>query len=268
MIAGEPTKVAVGRVPDDMYRMFVERVRHYAMFFLDRSGHVASWNDGAEIMKGYQPEEILGKHFSVFYPKSSIDARRPQFELQVATMDGRYEDEGWRVRKDGSLFWANVVIISIKHVDGTLLGFAKITRDLTDKRNQEQALRESEERYRIFVNSIRDYAVFMLDPQGRVVTWNEGAQRMKGYAAEEIVGRSFEAFYTPEDLARRHPQEELELAEKQGSYEEEGWRVRKDGSRFRARVTITAVRDENGTLRGFAKVTREIAKDAATHGTG
>ena len=161
-----------------------------------------------------------------------------------------------------------MIWLSLGDTDGTLLGFAKITRDLTDRRNHEEALRESEERYRFFVNAIQGYAVFMLDPQGRVVTWNEGAQRLKGYAADEIIGRSFETFYAIEDVARKHPQHELRIAEKEGRYEEEGWRVRKDGSRFRARVTITAVRDEAGKLRGFAKVTRDLSEDEAARGSG
>jgi PAS domain S-box-containing protein len=259
MIANPPTpKVAPGNVPEPLYRLFTERVREYAMFFLDRSGNVSSWNDGAEIIHGYGPDEIVGKPFGLLYPAVEVANRRPQYELQVATMDGRFEDEGWRVRKDGSTFWANEVTTAIKEIDGTLLGFGKIVRDLTERRHAEEALRDSEERYRLLTEAVRDYAIFALDPKGRVVTWNAGAERIKGYTADEIVGRSFEAFYTEEDRARGHPRAELEKASQHGRYEEEGWRVRKDGSRFRAHVTITALRTPDGKLRGFTKVTREL----------
>ena len=258
MIANQAPKVKPGDVADVLYRLFTERVREYAMIFLDKNGIVSSWNDGAEIMKGYRPEEIVGKHFSAFYSKADVENRKPQFELQVATMEGRSEEEGWRYRMDGSTFWASVVITAIKDVDGTLLGFAKITRDLTERKHHEEEVRQSEERFRLLVHAVKDYAIFMLDPKGRVLTWNEGAKRIKGYEADEIVGRSLSTFYTPEDRERRHPEEFLHKAEREGRAEEEGWRVRKDGSKFRARVTLTAMRGADGKLQGFAKVTRDL----------
>ena len=260
MISGEPAKVVAGaEVPDELYRLFVDRVRDYAMFFLDRSGVVASWNDGAEMIKGYAPHEIIGKHFSIFYPTRDVESRKPIYELQVATRDGRYEEEGWRVRKDGTMFWASVVITAIKHVDGSILGFAKVTRDLTERKHAEAAIRESEEGYRVLLDHVPGYAIFMLDPKGRVRTWTESAQRVKGYTAEQILGQHFSIFYTPEDRARGHPEEVLAAAQRDGHYREESTRVRADGTRFPANVTIAALRDTDGGLRGFVKITRDLS---------
>lgn len=135
-----------------------------------------------------------------------------------------------------------------------------IRRDIGSRNRSETALRLAEERFRLMIDGIRDYAIFMLDPTGHIAGWNPGAQRIKGYTAEEIVGQHFSRFYTPEDLEAGKPQRELEIATKTGRYEEEGWRVRKDGTRFWANVVISAARDESGTLRGFAKVTRDVSE--------
>jgi PAS domain S-box-containing protein len=241
-----------------LYQLLVESVRDYAIFALDPTGHVLSWNAGAQRLKGYTRDEIVGRHFSIFYPPE--DLAKPPWELEVATREGRVEDEGWRLRKDGTRFWANVVITALRDESGTLVGFAKVTRDLTQRRNAEQSLRESEERFRLLVQVVRDYAIFMLDPSGIVSSWNEGAERIKQYTAGEIIGRHFSAFYTPEDLAAGKPARELEVAQAEGRVEDEGWRVRKDGTRFWANVVITAVRDAKGTLVGFTKVTRDLTE--------
>src|ERR1051325_172817 len=193
-----------------------------------------------------------------FYPPVDVEARKPQRELEVAARDGRMEDEGWRLRKNGERFWVNTIITSMRNPDGELRGFAKITRDLTAKRAAEEALRHSEEMFRLLVASVKDYAIFMLDTGGHIVSWNAGAQRIKGYSADEIIGKHFSIFYPQADIESGKPPRELEVATATGVYEEEGWRLRKDGSRFWANVVITAVRDETGTLRGFAKVTRDI----------
>ncbi|HEX2208195.1 MAG TPA: PAS domain S-box protein, partial [Longimicrobium sp.] len=190
-------------------------------------------------------------------------AGKLKMELEVAVREGKYEEEGWRVRKDGSFFWASVLITALRDPSGTLVGFAKVTRDLTDRRRAETALRESEERFRLLVQSVKDYAIFMLDPQGRVASWNEGAQRIKGYTAGEIIGRHFSAFYPAADVAAGKLKMELEVAVREGKYEEEGWRVRKDGSCFWANVLITALRDSDGQLVGFAKVTRDLTERKA-----
>ncbi|NUO71999.1 MAG: PAS domain S-box protein, partial [Frateuria sp.] len=150
-------------------QLLVEAVTDYGIFLLDTSGHIVSWNSGAQKLKGWTREEILGRHFSIFYPRDAIERGWPDEELRRATADGRFEDEGWRVRKDGSRFWANVVITALRDpATGELTGFAKVTRDLTERRRHEEELSASEERLRLLVDSISDHAVFMLDQHGRV----------------------------------------------------------------------------------------------------
>jgi PAS domain S-box-containing protein len=247
--------------PDDAaFRRLVESVRDYAIFMLDASGYVVSWNEGARLIKGYSREEIIGSHFSRFYPKEQIERGWPAYELEQAAAVGRFEDENWRVRKDGSLFWANVVITALRNEKGELTGFSKVTRDLTERRQQNDALRQSEERFRALVENVRDYAIFLLDTEGFVATWNEGARQVKGYEAREIIGSHVSRFYTPEDLKRGWPQHELHVATREGRFEDEGWRLRKDGSRFWANVVITALRDRSGTLIGFSKITRDLTE--------
>jgi PAS domain S-box-containing protein len=246
-----------------LYRLLVNSVQDYAIFALDPAGRVLTWNAGAIRLKGYRAEEIIGRHFSAFYPPADIAAGKPQQELADAIQNGAVEDEGWRIRKDGTRFWANVVITALRDGTGTLVGFAKVTRDLTERRRAEEALRESEERFRLLVSTVRDYAIFMLDPQGRVVSWNDGAERIKGYTADEIIGRHFSAFYSAADVASGKTKWELEIAAKEGKYEEEGWRVRKDGTSFWASVLITAVHNHEGKLIGFAKVTRDLTERRA-----
>ncbi|MEP6778529.1 MAG: PAS domain S-box protein, partial [Gemmatimonadaceae bacterium] len=200
------------------------------------------------------------KHFSQFYSEEARLRRWPDHELEMAAKLGRFEDEGWRMRKDGSQFWASVVISSVHNSAGELVGFSKVTRDLSERRRTEEALRQSEERFRLLVDGARDYAILMLDEQGYVRTWNAGAEFIKGYKASEIIGQHFSRFYTPEAIERNWPAHELEVATKSGRFEEEGWRVRKDGTRFWANVIITALRDVGGKLLGFAKVTRDITE--------
>jgi PAS domain S-box-containing protein len=252
---------AIEQASGDIYRLLVDRVADYAIFALDPRGYILSWNAGAERLKGYKAEEIIGKHFSVFYPEKDLAADKPGDELRTAIETGSVEDEGWRVRKDGTRFWANVVITALRNDDGKLIGFAKVTRDLSARRAAEEELRKSEERFRLLVQGVQDYAIFMLDHDGHIATWNDGAQRIKGYTASEIIGQHFSIFYPPEDAAK--PALELRIAEDTGKYEEEGWRVRKDSSRFWANVVITAIRDAKGRLAGFSKVTRDLTERRA-----
>lgn len=182
---------------EERFRLLVEGVIDYAIFMLDPQGQVLTWNTGAVRIKGYEPEEIIGQHFSIFYPLEALQRHLPEHELQVAGTEGRFEDEGWRVRKDGTRFWANVVITALRDDAGALRGFAKVTRDLTQRREHEEALRLSEERFRLLVDGVSDYAIFMLDPNGYVMTWNSGAERIKGYRADEIIGQHFSKFYCP-----------------------------------------------------------------------
>jgi PAS domain S-box-containing protein len=259
----EQTTVVTGRGPmalDDLFRLLVSSVRDYAIFALDPAGLILTWNEGARRLKGYEAHEIIGRHFSTFYTPDALADDFPQYELEVAARVGRFEHEGWRVRKDGSHFWANVIITALRGPDGTLVGYGKVTRDLTERRRAHEELRASEERFRLIVSSVRDYGIFMLTPDGRVASWNVGAERINGYTAAEIVGQHFEIFYPPEDLAAGKPARELVIAAREGQFEEEGWRLRKDGSRFWASVVIAALRLDDGTLAGFGKVTRDLTE--------
>jgi PAS domain S-box-containing protein len=251
------------RSSEERFRLLVESVRDYAIFMLDPQGHVLTWNHGAQLIKGYRADEIIGQHFSQFYP-AETEKDFPAHELRVASAEGRFEDEGWRVRKDGSRFWANVVITALRDAQGELIGFAKVTRDLTERREHEERLRQSEDRFRLLIEGVADYAIFMLDPNGMVATWNAGAARIKGYHADEIVGQHFRKFYPPEALDSGWPEHELRVAAAEGRFIDEGWRLRKDGSRFWAHVTIAALRDEAGRLQGFAKLTRDLTERKRT----
>jgi PAS domain S-box-containing protein len=249
------------RQSDERLRLLIEGVTDYAIFMLDCEGYVRTWNSGATRIKGYTADEIIGQHFSKFYPAEALQRGLPELELRVAASEGRLEDEGWRLRKDGSRFWANVVLTALHDPQtGELRGFAKVTRDLTQHREHEEALRQSEERFRLLVEGVKDYAIFMLDPNGVVMTWNAGAERIKGYHADEIIGQHFSKFYPPEPIESGWPEHELQVAAETGRFSEENWRIRKDGSRFWASVTITAMRDQSGTLRGFAKLTRDLSE--------
>jgi diguanylate cyclase (GGDEF)-like protein/PAS domain S-box-containing protein len=243
--------------------VLVDDVEDYAILTLDLNGNVATWNAGARRIKGYRAEEIIGRHFSTFYSPEEVAAGKPARELEIAAATGRLEDEGWRVRRDGTLFWANVVITALRDENGSLRGYGKITRDLTERRAAELALRSSEERFRLMVDGVRDYAILMLDVDGNVATWNAGAERFKGYRADEIIGRHFSTFYPSEDIAAGKPARELEIAAAEGRLEDEGWRLRRDGSRFWANVVITALRDDRGVLRGYGKITRDLTERRA-----
>jgi PAS domain S-box-containing protein len=256
-VTAERTALAALRSSEERFRLLVEAVEDYAIFMLDPDGRVASWNTGAQRIQGYSAEEIIGEHFRRFYPPDAVARRHPEHELEVALRDGHYEEEGWRLRKDGSRFYAFVVITTVYDASGNHVGYAKVTRDITGRRAAEEQLRQSEQRMRLLVENVADYAIFMLDPDGHIVSWNAGAQRIKQYTAEDVLGRHFRLFYPPEVAARRHPEHELEVALREGHYGEEGWRVRKDGTRFWANVLITAIRDADGSLLGFAKITRD-----------
>jgi PAS domain S-box-containing protein len=373
----------------ELFRILVEEAREYAIFALSASGHITSWNAGARRLKGYTAEEAIGQHFSMFYSAEARAAGAPEAALRHAAAEGRWEAEGWRVRKDGSRFWAQALLTAVRNEKGELAGYTKLTRDLTEKRAQEEALQKSErrlsvvlrsmgdaliatdgkgrvemmnptaqrltgwplaeargrsldevfdivneesrrrvespvarvlregvvvglanhtllisksgverpiadsaapirddgdqvsgvvlifhdqseareaerrlakseERLRLLVESVEEYAIFMLSPDGFVESWNSGAQRIKQYRADEIIGQHFSLFYPPEDVAAGRPAEALAEAAEHGKLETEGWRVRKDGSRFWGSVVISAVRDPDGKLRGFAKITRDL----------
>ncbi|MBH5385324.1 MULTISPECIES: PAS domain-containing sensor histidine kinase [Bradyrhizobium] len=240
--------------------LLVNAIVDYAIFMLDTDGTVRSWNSGAERLKGYSARDIIGTSFSVFYTPEDRAAGLPARALATARETGRFNSEGWRVRKDGSRFWALVVLDSIKDEQGRLIGFAKVTRDITERQQAHTELLESERRYRRLIEAVIDYAIFQLDPEGNVATWNPGAQRIKGYAPLDIIGQHFSRFYTPEDVASGVPKRALEEAREHGRFEAEGWRMRKDGTRFWASVIIDRIVGEAGEIIGFAKVTRDLTE--------
>ena len=256
-----------GLIDAHKLELLLDAVSDFAIYMLDTEGFVASWNAGAEKVKGYAPTEIIGQHFSRFFTAEDQAKRLPQSILDFARTYGRHEAEGWRVRKDGGRFWCNAVLHHVRDEHGDLIGFAKVTRDITERIRARDSLLESERRFRILVEGVIDYAIYMLDPSGVIVNWNTGAQRLKGYTADEIVGQHFSKFYSKEDRRTGLPARVLETASREGRYEAEGWRVRKDGSRFWASVVIDAIRNEKGDLEGFAKVTRDITERRAAQDT-
>jgi PAS domain S-box-containing protein len=380
-------RIARADPSDEQFRVLVSSVTDYAIYLLDTAGRVASWNAGAERIKGYRAAEIIGRHFSLFYPPEERAAGSPERALAAAARDGRFEGEGWRVCKDGSRFWAEVVITALRDPGGVLKGFAKVTRDMTarhaerereqlfaatfhhapqgiaivdrggrliganasflallgyseaelrdktvfdvthpddlgesrrlleealragtrrlelekryvrkdgsvitahlsvarildhegaaarfvaqvedvtERRAVEARLRESERRFRLLVQGVTDYAIFMISPEGEISSWNAGAERIKGYAEHEVLGRHFSLFFTAEDRAGGKPERALETARATGRFADEGWRLRKDGSRFWALAVLDAIRDEAGRLVGFAKITRDLTERRAT----
>jgi PAS domain S-box-containing protein len=260
----EASHVGASLTDDARYRLLVDAVSDYAIFMLDPDGIVASWNPGAERFHGYRAADIIGRHFSLFYTPEDQRTGLPARVLNTAATEGGFETEDWRVRKDGSRFWAHVIIDPIKASTGEITGYAKITRDLTEKRRAEQALRRDEEQFRILVQGVTDYSIYTLSPAGTVANWNLGAQRIYGYRPEEIIGKNFALFYTDEDLAAGRPDIALNTAIRDGRSEMEGWRIRKDGTRFLANSIITPIRSSMDEIIGFAKITRDITEQRET----
>ncbi|CAN5134658.1 PAS domain-containing sensor histidine kinase [soil metagenome] len=245
---------------DRRYRLLVDSIKDYAIYMLDPKGLVTSWNAGAQRFKGYVAAEIIGQNFSRFYRDEDQADGLPHKALHTALFEGAFEAEGWRVRKDGSIFWAHVVIDPVYDEVGEHIGFAKITRDLTERAESQATLQRSENQFRLLVQSVTDYAIYMLDPQGNVSSWNAGAERIKGYTPSEIIGRNFARFYSAEDREAGEPQHALATAAGEGRFAVEAWRYRKDGSRFWASVVIDPIFGEGGKIAGFAKVTRDLTE--------
>lgn len=248
------------RQSEERYRLMVEGVKDYSIFMLDTEGNIVTWNDGGKYIQAYSASEILGKHFSIFYTSDDLLSKKPEMELLIARQTGMYQEEGWRVKKNGSVFWASIVLTALYNDHNALIGYSKVTRDLSDRQKNAESLRESEERYRSIVEQVIDYGIFMMDEKGRIVSWNEGAKRIKGYDAREIIGKYFSIFYQEEDILNGKPAYELKVARAEGKYEEEGWRLRKDGTRFWANIVITAIYNAERNLIGFSKVTRDLTE--------
>jgi len=262
------------RIDVDDFKSVIAEVLDYAIVLLDINGTIMSWNKGAEKIKGYLPEEIIGRNFRIFYSKEDRNSQLPEHLLGIATANGRAVHEGWRIRKDGTRFWGDIAVTAVHNKQGEITGFLKMTRDLTERkktdddnsnfveelRQKNDALRESEERYHKMVSEVTDYVVISLDTTGRVLDWNKGAERIKGYHADEIVGKNFRLFYTKEDKEKKLPEKLLNEAVEKGSVTHEGWRIKKGGARYWGSVAITALHNERGEIFGFSKVTKDLTE--------
>lgn len=262
---------------EEKYHKMISEIADYSIILLGTDGKILDWNKGAEKLNGYTSEEIIGRNFRRFYPKEEKDAKVPEKMLEEATQNGHISHESWRVKKDGSRFWASITITCLKGHDGSLMGFTKVTRDLTERKRHEdrlnnileelrqknEALKLSEQRYHKMIEEVEDYAIIVIDNDGKIQNWNAGAQHIKGYTGAEIIGKSFKIFYPREDVENNLPERLLDHARKYGKTNHEGWRVRKDGSKFWGNVVITALHDDNGNILGFSKVTRDLTERKA-----
>lgn len=235
-------------------------IRDYAIVLIDDEHRIADWNRGAEQLLGHTVEQAVGQPFDLLFSPEDRQKGAPRRELAVAETDGESSDERWHVRRDGSRFFGSGIVKAIRDESAVLLGFVKIFRDLTEQRRAQEQIAASEARYRLLVESVKDYAIFMLDSHGRVSEWTTAAERIKGYTAEDILGKPFATFFTAADRSHGEPERELQTAREVGRTERFGWRVRKDGSVFWADEIMTAVYNHAGTLVGYAKITRDISE--------
>ena len=243
---------------EQRFRLLVESLTDYAVFMIDLSGSMASWNPGVRSVLGYESEEFIGLPFAAIFTPEDVLRNQPHQELEGARVTGRSDDKRIHVRKDGSRFPADGVVTAIRDDSGGIIAFSKVMHDISEAHHASEALRQSEERYRLLVENVRDYAIFLLDAEGHVASWTPEAERIKGYTAEEIVGRHFCVFFTEEDRRRGAPEQELRTARTAGRAEGEGWRVHKDGSRFWGDEIVAPIADETGVLRGFARIVRDL----------
>lgn len=243
---------------EEQLRLLLDSVHDYAIFALDLEGRVASWNEGAYRLTGYTADEILGHSLHRLYLPADIAVGKPEHELQTALATGRSEDESWRLRKDGSTFWANEIITPLRAADGTQVGFAKVIRDLSERIRAQQAVQASEERLRLILDSINDYAIITQDEEGRIVDWNSGAEQVFGYTAAEVVGKPNAMLFTPEDRRKDEPAREMQQARTTGRAADERWHIRKDGTRFFASGVLTPLQANART--GYVKVARDLTE--------
>src|SRR5437870_8793937 len=232
-----------------------------AIVSADKRGHITYFNPGAERIFGYAARDVIGRPLTLLMPQRFHDAHRQGLARFLTTGEARVVGRTVELvgqRKDGTEFPLELSLASWKARGDTF--FTGILRDITERKRAEELLRASEERFHLMVKHVEDYAIFMLDAEGRVATWNAGAERIKGYRADEIIGRHFACFYTPDDVRAGKPERLLQEAVSRGRCEDEAWRVREEGSAFCANAVITALRDPHGTLLGFTKVTRDITE--------
>lgn len=259
------------------YHKMIEEIQDYAIILLDKDGIIQNWNKGAEKIEQYKEREVVGRPSQIFYLPQDRVMRLPERLIEEASRAGRATHEGWRLRKDQTRFWGNVTVTAIHGDHGEVIGFAKIIRDLTaqkiaedelkkvtdELRASNEALKKNEERYQRMTQEVEDYAIIMLDEKGIIQNWNRGAEKIKLYREHEIVGKHFREFYLPHDRDSGLPERLIEQAQKTGKASHEGWRVRRDGTRFWGNITITALHDANNNVIGFSKVTRDLTERKA-----
>ncbi|QRN93208.1 PAS domain S-box protein [Archangium violaceum] len=248
------------RRSEEYFRLLIGSVQDYGVFMLSTRGTVESWNQGAQRLKGYRAQEIIGSPISRFFPPEEIEKHTPERLVEQALLKGSATYEGWMVRKGGDRFWALATLSAVEDAQGNLQGISNVAKDLTERKKTEDTLRESEEQLRLLIDSLQDYGVFMLSPDGRIASWSPGAERMKRYKAEEIIGVSVTRFFRPEELKKGILENLLRRAETEGRAEFEGWMVRKGGSTFWASLILSAVRDREGRLHGFSNVARDLTE--------
>ncbi|HUY12036.1 MAG TPA: sigma 54-interacting transcriptional regulator [Terriglobia bacterium] len=230
-----------------------------AILVADTQGRIVRVNAQLEKLFGYQRQELQGEPLEVLLPERFRQGHQRHRDDYNAEPRSRPMGTGLELfarRRDGGEFPVDIMLSPVEGESKPLV--LAVIRDVTERQRDQEQLRQSEERFRLVVESVKDYAIFMLDPEGRVSSWNLGAERIKGYQASEVLGQHFSRFYTAEDILGSKPEEGLKKATAEGRFEDEGWRVRKDGSRFWANVLITTLRDAQGRLRGFSKVVRDF----------
>jgi PAS domain S-box-containing protein len=248
---------------DRSFRFLVEAVIDYAIYMLDPEGRVLTWNAGAERNKGYRADEVLGKNFSMFFLPEDVAAGLPEQELEIAEREGRFAGDGWRLRKNGTKFWAQVTLTAICGPDGKLRGFAKVTRDMTAQKETEiaiHALNSELSRFQMMVQTIDEYAIYSMDAHGTITSWGVGAEKTSGWTSEQMVGKHYSAAgFTEEDIASGLPDRELAEAARHGRYMSDEWRILA-GRRLWSSGVIHAVRDESGEVTAFVRVARDMTR--------
>ncbi|MVM35624.1 PAS domain S-box protein [Spirosoma sp. HMF4905] len=248
------------RANQERFRTLVQNLPDYAIFRIDPQGIITEWTEGAQRVKGYTAQEVIGQSIALFYTPEGLAAGELTTEMGQAAQQGRAERESVRIRKGGERFWVNEIMTAIHNGAGQLIGFTKISRDITERKAAERAIRDSQQRLQIVLDSIADHAIITTDSQSRITGWNPGAQQLFGYAAGEAIGQSFAILFTPEDRAAGEPQAELALARRESRAPDERYHVRKDGSRLYVSGVLSPLYEADGELLGYVKVARDLTQ--------
>lgn len=245
-------------ISNNHFYSIINKIKKRAIIMLDENGVIVVWNNAATTITGYNSQDVTGRHFS-FICSPFQSAQTSQY-LEMARTEGFFEHKAWFNRKDGHCYWAVYEIYPYINEQAKFSGFTCFLKDKTHKVNIEVEPGSMKQRLQLFIDCVKDYAIFMLDPNGIILTWNSGAHRIKGYSSEEIIGKHFSVFYSSKERDKDHPKNALLQAKNEGRFETDGWRYRKDGSRFWANVIITPFYNEEELLIGFGKVTRDLTE--------